>query len=192
VPLASEEEVLKIVCPEDQGKEKPWWRCKGCKAFLYSEIHHFGCKYSAVVACSLEDVVESTAWQSQYDPNKKARNRADITITCKDCHQGFLFTEQEQKFFAKQGFSSAPVRCVQCRRGNKVVKAERIEQREKRKAEGNVVFGGPDKSIPMTWGAVAKLSKEKMGYVHVPKVRNSEFERTPFKPHTTKAVHHMN
>ena len=34
--------------------------------------------------------------------------------------------------------------------------------------------------------------QEKMGYVHVPKVRNSEFERTPFKPHTTKAVHHMN
>lgn len=48
---------------------------------------------------------------------------ADKTITCRDCGQQFVFSANEQSFFAERGFSD-PVRCLPCRRALKARKAE--------------------------------------------------------------------
>jgi CxxC-x17-CxxC domain-containing protein len=38
----------------------------------------------------------------------------DVTLTCRDCGQGFTFTAGEQDFYASRGFSE-PSRCPDCR-----------------------------------------------------------------------------
>jgi CxxC-x17-CxxC domain-containing protein len=38
----------------------------------------------------------------------------DVTLTCRDCGQGFTFTAGEQDFYASRGFSE-PTRCPDCR-----------------------------------------------------------------------------
>ena len=38
----------------------------------------------------------------------------DMTLTCRDCGQGFTFTSGEQDFYASRGFSE-PTRCADCR-----------------------------------------------------------------------------
>src|SRR5947209_1871919 len=38
----------------------------------------------------------------------------DMTLTCRDCGQGFTFTAGEQDFYASRGFSE-PMRCPDCR-----------------------------------------------------------------------------
>lgn len=38
----------------------------------------------------------------------------DMTLTCRDCGQGFSFTAGEQDFYASRGFSE-PTRCGDCR-----------------------------------------------------------------------------
>lgn len=53
-----------------------------------------------------------------------ASTEADQTITCMDCKQAFVFTVNEQAFFAKQGFTT-PKRCKPCRDVRKAEKAER-------------------------------------------------------------------
>ncbi len=42
----------------------------------------------------------------------------DQEITCADCGNSFVFTAQEQQFFAEKGFS-APKRCRSCRQSRK-------------------------------------------------------------------------
>jgi len=42
----------------------------------------------------------------------------DQEITCADCGNAFVFTAQEQEFFAEKGFS-APKRCRTCRANRK-------------------------------------------------------------------------
>lgn len=44
---------------------------------------------------------------------------ADKTIVCKDCGKKFIFTENEQKFYAEKGFENNPVRCLECRKARK-------------------------------------------------------------------------
>lgn len=39
---------------------------------------------------------------------------ADKNITCKDCHNDFVFTQREQDFFAQKQFAE-PKRCRDCR-----------------------------------------------------------------------------
>ena len=43
----------------------------------------------------------------------------DKTITCKDCNQEFIFTENEQAFYKEKGFENEPQRCPECRRARK-------------------------------------------------------------------------
>jgi CxxC-x17-CxxC domain-containing protein len=38
----------------------------------------------------------------------------DLTLTCRDCGQGFTFTAGEQDFYASRGFTE-PTRCGDCR-----------------------------------------------------------------------------
>ena len=38
----------------------------------------------------------------------------DVTLTCRDCGQGFTFTAGEQDFYASRGFTE-PTRCPDCR-----------------------------------------------------------------------------
>ncbi len=39
----------------------------------------------------------------------------DKTLTCIECHQPFVFTINEQDFFAARGFTNDPKRCPACR-----------------------------------------------------------------------------
>lgn len=39
----------------------------------------------------------------------------DLKLICKDCGDTFIFTAEDQKFYAKQGFTNAPARCKTCR-----------------------------------------------------------------------------
>ncbi|MEG0379858.1 MAG: zinc-ribbon domain containing protein [Angelakisella sp.] len=43
----------------------------------------------------------------------------DKTITCKDCGTEFVFTANEQEFFAEKGFANEPQRCKACRNARK-------------------------------------------------------------------------
>ena len=86
------------------------------------------------------------------------------------------FTEAEQRFYASKGFESAPVRCSECRKGNKIKKEERIEARAKKEAEGNVRYNKYNQ--PASWGAVAQQAKAAMGITQVPKARVNEFEKS--------------
>lgn len=42
----------------------------------------------------------------------------DKIIKCKDCGEEFVFTETEQKFYAKQEYQN-PKRCWKCRQARK-------------------------------------------------------------------------
>ena len=39
----------------------------------------------------------------------------DLKLICKDCGESFIFSKDDQKFYAKQGFTNAPARCKKCR-----------------------------------------------------------------------------
>jgi CxxC-x17-CxxC domain-containing protein len=39
----------------------------------------------------------------------------DETLVCKECGAEFVFTAQEQEFFAEKGFANKPTRCRSCR-----------------------------------------------------------------------------
>ena len=47
----------------------------------------------------------------------------DKTLICRDCGNGFIFTQGEQEFYAEKGFENEPGRCKDCRdnrkRGNR-------------------------------------------------------------------------
>ena len=39
----------------------------------------------------------------------------DKNLKCKDCGADFVFTVEEQEFYAQKGFQNEPQRCKQCR-----------------------------------------------------------------------------
>jgi CxxC-x17-CxxC domain-containing protein len=43
----------------------------------------------------------------------------DKTLSCKDCGSDFVFTANEQEFFASKGFTNEPGRCPACRAAKK-------------------------------------------------------------------------
>lgn len=43
----------------------------------------------------------------------------DKTITCKDCGTEFVFSANEQEFFAEKGLTNEPQRCQDCRKARK-------------------------------------------------------------------------
>lgn len=43
----------------------------------------------------------------------------DKIITCVDCGDQFVFTANEQAFYAQRGFSNEPKRCASCRQNRK-------------------------------------------------------------------------
>ena len=45
----------------------------------------------------------------------------DKTIVCKDCGREFIFSANEQEFFAEKGFTNEPQRCKPCRDARKGV-----------------------------------------------------------------------
>lgn len=44
---------------------------------------------------------------------------SDITLTCKDCAQPFVFTSGEQEFYQQRGLLNQPGRCPTCRSARK-------------------------------------------------------------------------
>ena len=53
---------------------------------------------------------------------------ADKTLVCKDCHEQFVFTEGEQKFYAEKGFENEPQRCPPCRKSKKQQKYQSTDR----------------------------------------------------------------
>jgi len=43
----------------------------------------------------------------------------DKSIQCSDCGNTFLFTSEEQEFFASKGYAHDPKRCPDCRQARK-------------------------------------------------------------------------
>jgi CxxC-x17-CxxC domain-containing protein len=43
----------------------------------------------------------------------------DKTLVCKECGAEFIFSAQEQAFYAEKGFQNEPARCPECRRARK-------------------------------------------------------------------------
>jgi len=56
----------------------------------------------------------------------------DKKLTCVDCGKEFIFSADEQAFFAEKGFANEPKRCPQCR----------SEKRRQRRAMVEVVCDG--------------------------------------------------
>lgn len=48
----------------------------------------------------------------------------DITLTCRDCGNEFIFSAGEQEFFAEKGLQNRPQRCKACRDARKAALAE--------------------------------------------------------------------
>ncbi len=44
---------------------------------------------------------------------------ADKVLTCRDCGAEFVFTQNEQNFYAEKGFTNEPQRCPGCRAARK-------------------------------------------------------------------------
>lgn len=53
-------------------------------------------------------------------------NPNDIEITCKDCHETFVWSEREQEFYAENDYVQ-PKRCKKCRQAlkNKIARRGR-------------------------------------------------------------------
>jgi CxxC-x17-CxxC domain-containing protein len=43
----------------------------------------------------------------------------DKNLTCADCNKEFIFSTNEQEFFASKGFTNEPKRCPDCREARK-------------------------------------------------------------------------
>lgn len=43
----------------------------------------------------------------------------DKTLNCKDCGKDFVFSANEQEFYASKGFENEPGRCPECRAARK-------------------------------------------------------------------------
>lgn len=43
----------------------------------------------------------------------------DKTLCCADCNASFVFTAEEQEFFASKGYTNEPKRCPECRQARK-------------------------------------------------------------------------
>ena len=54
----------------------------------------------------------------------------DQIITCKECGKEFVFTANEQAFYAEKGFTNEPQRCKACRDARKAANGEGRAPRE--------------------------------------------------------------
>lgn len=61
----------------------------------------------------------------------------DKNIICKDCGETFVFSVNEQAFYAEKGFTNEPARCKTCRDKKK---AERNSNNFGRKDSNNARF----------------------------------------------------
>jgi len=57
----------------------------------------------------------------------------DRELTCKECNSLWTFTVGEQEFYAEKEFENDPVRCKDCRKGQKM---KRRQQYQERRAAG--------------------------------------------------------
>ena len=48
----------------------------------------------------------------------------DKNLTCVDCGGTFLFSADDQEFYARKGFTNEPKRCPSCRKANKARRSE--------------------------------------------------------------------
>ena len=72
----------------------------------------------------------------------------DKTIICKDCGNEFIFTVQEQEFYAEKGFQNEPARCLPCRRSRKQQMNRRGEGSERQLYTVNCSNCGVETQVP--------------------------------------------
>lgn len=97
-----------------------------------------------VVKESDQSVVSKSADSGDVDVAALAREAqridnnepADISISCKDCKEEFMFTIKEQAFFKSRNLRNRPQRCAKC----KVKKAARDRKNDNRKSRKNICF----------------------------------------------------
>ncbi|MGI6405745.1 MAG: zinc-ribbon domain containing protein [Syntrophaceticus sp.] len=56
----------------------------------------------------------------------------DKTLTCRDCGAEFIFSANEQEFYASKGFENEPARCPSCRAARKQQRSGRGSDRRPR------------------------------------------------------------
>ena len=42
----------------------------------------------------------------------------DITLTCQNCGQTFIFSADDQEYHAQKGYTNEPKRCASCRQSH--------------------------------------------------------------------------
>lgn len=72
----------------------------------------------------------------------------DKTIICKDCGNEFIFTVQEQEFYAEKGFQNEPARCLACRRSRKQQMNRRGDGAERQLYTVNCSNCGVETQVP--------------------------------------------
>ena len=73
----------------------------------------------------------------------------DKILSCKDCGSEFLFSSQEQLFFAEKGFANQPQRCRECRQARRAQSGDRLGPRHNRHSYGAVCAAcGIETTVP--------------------------------------------
>ncbi len=75
----------------------------------------------------------------------------DKSLTCSDCGATFVFSANEQEFFASKGYTNEPKRCPACRQ------ARKAQQGESGGSYGTRSYGsGPRQMFPAKCAACGK------------------------------------
>ncbi len=65
------------------------------------------------------DFIDTTSTQEIKSNPGGITLMEDKVLVCKDCGKEFVFSVDEQQFFAEKGFTNEPTRCIDCRRSRR-------------------------------------------------------------------------
>jgi len=86
----------------------------------------------------------------------------DKTLRCKDCGAGFIFSANEQEFYAARGFTNEPQRCKPCRDARKTASDSQLKSMSCPKCNTKSLSHGKDAGLAcVTCGATYSI-KERM------------------------------
>ena len=74
----------------------------------------------------------------------------DKTLNCADCGQEFIFSRNEQAFYAERGFTNEPKRCKNCRDKRKVARDGSSGSRERQMVSVTCDSCGVATEVPFT------------------------------------------
>jgi CxxC-x17-CxxC domain-containing protein len=74
----------------------------------------------------------------------------DKNLTCADCGQEFVFSKNEQAFYAERGFTNEPKRCKNCRDKRKMAREGNGGSRERTMVSVTCDSCGVTTEVPFT------------------------------------------